>query len=177
MWKSAEALPLSAAQRADLDALGRSGKTPQRVVTRARIVLAAADGTAVNAIARAWDISRPTVYLWRGRFQEAGIVGLLKDAPRPGRRPAVSAAKVQAVVDATLHTTPPEATHWRVRTMAKAQGLSHAVVHRIWRAHGAATASGRDLQAQSGSGLCPQAPRCRRGLSPSARQSDGVVRG
>ena len=49
MWKSAEALPLSAAQRADLDALVRSGKTPQRVVTRARIVLAAADGTAVES--------------------------------------------------------------------------------------------------------------------------------
>ena len=76
------------------------------------------------------------MYLWRDRFQQAGIVGLLKDAPRPGRRRAVSPDQVQAVVDATLHTTPPDATQWSVRTMAKAQGLSHPVVHRIWQAHG-----------------------------------------
>jgi hypothetical protein len=64
------------------------------------------------------------------------VVGLLQDAPRPGRRPALTAKAIAVVVDATLQTTPPDATHWSVRTMAKAQGLSHAVVHRIWRAHG-----------------------------------------
>jgi len=136
MWKPAEALSLDPAQRADLEALVRSGKTPQRVVARAMIVLAAADGTPINAIAQAFGVSRPTVYLWRDRFAQGGIVGLVKDAPRPGRRPALTPERVQQVVEATLSTTPPDATHWSVRTMAKAQGLSHAVVHRIWRAHG-----------------------------------------
>ena len=136
MWKPADALVLRSSQRADLEALVRSGKTEQRVVARAMIVLAAAEGTAINAIAREFGVSRPTVYLWRARFRQAGIVGLVKDAPRPGRRRAVSSDKVKAVVDATLQTTPPDATHWSVRTMAKAQGLSHAVVHRIWQAHG-----------------------------------------
>lgn len=136
MWKPAAALALTASRRADLEALVRSGQTPQRVVTRAMIVLAAADGTPVNAIARTLGVTRPTVYLWRDRFRTAGIVGLLKDAPRPGRRQALSADQVKAVVDATLHITPPDATQWSVRTMAKAQGLSHAVVHRIWQAHG-----------------------------------------
>ena len=64
------------------------------------------------------------------------MLGLVKDAPRPGRRPALSPEKIAAIVEATLHTTPPDATQWSVRTMAKAQGVSHAVVHRIWRAHG-----------------------------------------
>ena len=136
MWKPAVALALTAPQRADLETFVRSGKTPQRVVTRAMIVLAAADGTPVNAIARELGVTRPTVYLWRDRFRAMGIVGLLKDAPRPGRRQALSPDQVKAVVDATLHTTPPDATQWSVRTMAKVQGLSHAVVHRIWRAHG-----------------------------------------
>ena len=136
MWKAADALSLTSSQHADLEALVRSGKTPQRVVARAMIVLAASEGTSINAIARQFGISRPTVYLWRTRFQEAGVLGLVQDAPRPGRRPALSPEKIAAVVDATLHTTPPDATHWSVRTMAKAQGLSHAVVHRIWRAHG-----------------------------------------
>lgn len=136
MWHPADALPLSSAQRADLNALVRSGKTPQRVVARALIILAAADGQPINAIARACGVSRPTVYLWRDRFQRAGLVGLLKDAPRPGRRPALAPEAIAQVVEATLHTTPLDATHWSVRTMATAQGLSHAVVHRIWRAHG-----------------------------------------
>jgi transposase len=136
VWKAADTLVLSGAQRAALEALARSGQTPQRVAARARIVLAAADGQPINAIAREHGVSRPTVYLWRDRFAQAGVLGLVKDAPRPGRRPALSASKIAAVVEATLRTTPRDATQWSVRTMAKAQGLSHAVVHRIWQAHG-----------------------------------------
>jgi transposase len=85
MWKPADALPLKPSQRADLEALVRSGKTPQRVAARAAIVLATGDGKPMHAIAREFSVSRPTVYLWRRRFEEAGIVGLVKDAPRPGR--------------------------------------------------------------------------------------------
>jgi transposase len=136
MWKPADALSVRSSQRADLEALVRNGKTPQRVVARAMIVLAAADGTPINAIAKQFGVSRPTVYLWRERFEQAGVLGLVKDAPRPGRRLALTPVQIAKVVDATLHTTPPDATHWSVRTMAKAQGLSHTVVHRIWRAHG-----------------------------------------
>jgi len=136
MWKPAEALALKPSQRADLEALVRNGKTPQRVATRAAIVLATGEGRPINAIAQTFGVSRPTVYLWRRRFEGAGIIGLLKDAPRPGRRKTLTADQIATVVNATLHTTPPDATHWTVRTMAKAQGVSPAMVHRIWRAHG-----------------------------------------
>jgi len=73
MWTAAQALAPSASQRAELESLVRSGKTPQRVVARAMIVLAAADGRPVNAIAQEFKLSRPTVYLWRDQFQQAGI--------------------------------------------------------------------------------------------------------
>jgi transposase len=62
-------------------------------------------------------------------------VGLLRDAPRPGRRAALPPERIAQVVEATLQTTPADATHWSVRTMAKAQGVSPAMVHRIWRGH------------------------------------------
>src|SRR4249919_2361327 len=119
MWKPADALSLTTKQRADLEALVHSGKTPQRVAARAAIVLAAGSGQAINAIAKDFNVSRPTVYLWRERFEQAGVLGLMKDAPRPGRRKALSPDRIQAIVDATLHTTPPDATQWSVRTMAK----------------------------------------------------------
>jgi len=41
--------------------------------------------------------------------------------------------KVRAVVEATLHKAPPNATHWSVRSMAQAQGISRMAVQRIWK--------------------------------------------
>ena len=43
---------------------------------------------------------------------------------------------VKAIVEATLHTTPANATHWSTRTMAEQFGVSNATVSRIWDAHG-----------------------------------------
>jgi transposase len=83
-------------------------------------------------VAQEVGVSCPTVHLWRQRFLALRLPGLEKDAPRPGRLPRISARKVRAVVEATLHTTPPGATHWSTRTMAKAQALSQATVQRIW---------------------------------------------
>src|SRR5216683_4927849 len=76
----------------------------------------------------------PTLLRWRQRYVEAGVGGLLKDAPRPGRLKRIRPEKVEAIVTATLHTTPRAATHWSVRSMAQAQRVSPATVHRIWQA-------------------------------------------
>ena len=67
-----------------------------------------------------YGVSRPTVLLWRERFAKGGPEALQKELPRRGP-PRLPSEKVQAVVEATLHTKPPNATHWSVRTMAKAQ--------------------------------------------------------
>jgi ABC-type nitrate/sulfonate/bicarbonate transport system substrate-binding protein len=73
--------------------------------------------------------------LWRGRFLEFGVQGLLKDAPRPGRTPRITAEAVAEAVARTTQTTPANATHWSTRSMAREAG-SEASVRRIWRAHG-----------------------------------------
>jgi len=44
--------------------------------------------------------------------------------------------KIKAIVEATLHRTPPDATHWSTRTMAQAMGVSNATVSRVRDAHG-----------------------------------------
>jgi hypothetical protein len=44
--------------------------------------------------------------------------------------------KITQVVHMTLHAKPPNATHWSLRSMAAAAGVSYRSVHRIWRAHG-----------------------------------------
>lgn len=122
-------------QRRRLQGLVGSGKTPQKVALRAHIVLLAGRGRPNHAIAKELGIARPTVLLWRKRFASQGVPGILKDAPRPGRRKAISPEVVKQVVEATLHTTPPGQTHWSIRTMAEAQGLSRMTVQRIWKQH------------------------------------------
>jgi len=136
MWEKAEALKLRSGDRRKLERLVRGRNTAQKVVLRAQVVLGASEGRSNNELAQGLGTSRPTIILWRKRYEEEGVQGLLKDASRPGRKPRLSAKKVEAVVNATLHTKPPAATHWSVRSMAKTQGLSHAMVHRIWNAHG-----------------------------------------
>jgi transposase len=136
MFKPAPAQWVDTNQSKRLQALVRSGKTPQRIVMRARIILLAGEGVPNHAIGVRLGIARPTVLLWRKRFAHTGVPGLLQDARRPGRQKAVAPEVVQRVVEATLHTTPPAATHWTVRTMARAQGLSRMTVHRIWTQHG-----------------------------------------
>src|SRR5436309_2819031 len=136
MRRPAEALDLDAEQRRALESILRSRTAEQRVVMRTRIVLSAAEGRANQAIAQELKVSRPTVLQWRARFAQGGVEALLHDAPRPGRPRVIDARKVDAVVEATLHSKPAAATHWSVRTMAEVQDISPATVQRIWKAHG-----------------------------------------
>jgi len=135
MSRHAPLIVLTPDEVTTVDTWARSRTLPARVVERARIVQLAAHGVASKDIAAQVGVSRPTVQLWRERFLALRVPGLAKDAPRPGRLPRISAAKIRAVVEATLHTTPAAATHWSTRTMAAAQGVSAATVRRIWRQH------------------------------------------
>ena len=60
----------------------------------------------------------------------------LTDEPRPGAPCRITDAQVEDVVVRTLESTPRGATHWSTRSMARASGLSHATIGRIWRAFG-----------------------------------------
>lgn len=135
MFKPAAALWIDANQQKRLEQLAQSGQTPQKIALRVRIVLLASQGVPNLAISRQVNTSRPTVLLWRNRFQQFGVPGLMRDSKRPGRKRALSAEKVKAVVEATLRTTPTDATHWSIRSMAKTQGLSRMAIQRIWKAH------------------------------------------
>jgi transposase len=120
----------------ELERLSRKRSMAARVVLRIRIVLLAVEGNQNKQIAEQLGVSTRRVALWRGRFIDHGIEGLLKDAPRPGRTPRITAEIVDAVVAKTTQCTPDNATHWSTRTMAHVMGLSEASVRRIWNAHG-----------------------------------------
>ena len=133
MSRIAAPIILSPEEHCTLDTWVRGRRFPVRLVQRAQIIQMAADGMRSQNIAQELGISRPTIQLWRQRFLALRLVGLEKDAPRPGRIPKIPEKKIQAVVEATLHTTPSNATHWSTRSMANAQGLSEATIRRIWK--------------------------------------------
>jgi transposase len=136
MWKKADALTMTEEERRTIEAWLRAQKTPQRILLRSRICLLATEGISHSEIARRLDTSRPTVVLWTKRFREQGLSGLSEDAPHGLSSRRLETEKVKSIVEATLHTKPQDSTHWSTRTMAKAQGVSHTTVQRIWDAHG-----------------------------------------
>jgi transposase len=135
MWSPAAPLPVSPEQRRTLEAWTRAHTTPKIVDTRARIVLAAAEGKSNNAIAAELDVTRTSVIAWRQRFAAEGVESLGKVRPGRGRPRTITPTTVAKIVQLTLNTVPEGATHWSCRTMAKQVGVSPASVQRVWREH------------------------------------------
>jgi transposase len=135
MGKLAVAIELSVAECRELQSLARAQKTGQAMARRARIVLAAAAGLENKAICVEVGADANTVGKWRRRFAERGLDGLL-DEPRPGTPRKIGDDEISETIRLTLETTPTGATHWSLRSMAKAVGYAPSTIHRIWRAFG-----------------------------------------
>lgn len=132
--RTAPALTLRAGDRDELERRVRSSTVTAAMAQRARIVLLAAGGVANQTIAETVGVSRPTVNLWRSRYQDKGLAGLA-DEPRPGRPREVDRA---AIIAATL--LPPPAslgvTHWSSRLLAARLKVDHATVAAVWKEYG-----------------------------------------
>ena len=85
-------IELSAQERASLESLARSYTSPYWQVTRARMVLLAADGLRNDEIAARLDCGRDVVSQWRKRFFEQRLAGL-DDLPRRGPAPDFSPSR------------------------------------------------------------------------------------
>ena len=120
MGKPAVAIELSSAERRELASLARRRKTAQGLARRARIVLAAAEGLENKAIAENVGADANTLGKWRRRIAERRI----------------GDDEIAQVIHRTLEETPPDGTHWSLRSMARAVGYAPSTVHRIWQAFG-----------------------------------------
>ena len=129
-------IELTEEERTTLRRWSRGRSTPARLVLRARIVLAAADGMMNKDIAVECGASRKTVGLWRERFAAGRLAAIERDAPRGGRTASVRAQFEAEIIRKTTQETPPNATHWSTRSMAKAVGCKQTMVSRIWRDNG-----------------------------------------
>src|SRR5215204_2866128 len=123
----------------DLDTLGqwsRSGGIRVALAERAKILLLAAQGTSNTEIAHQVGCSRPTVILWRRRYAQGGLDGLL-DRPRSVRPQTVRRGRRAEILAVTLSPPPQHlgVTHWSWRLLADQLGVSHNTVARVWGEH------------------------------------------
>ena len=131
----AQTITVTDDQRVTLQRWARGRSTPVRLMQRAKMILMAADGVQNKEIARTLGVQPSTVGRWRKRFAQSGLAGIEKDAPRGGRKPTKQRRWAKRIIETTLHETPPNATHWSIRTLAKHLGICPNLVHRVWKAH------------------------------------------
>jgi transposase len=133
MGRPIESLELNPPQHAELERIVNAGTSSQRMVRRARIILARAKGESQVATAAAVGVNRSVVVHWEHRFSGLGLMGL-EDTPGRGRKPSIPDARKEKLI--TLATQPPpNRTRWSVRSMAKEIGVSPTSVQRIWAAN------------------------------------------
>lgn len=127
-------IAVSDADRQELERLHRASSTPAGLSRRARAVLLMAQGLPGVEIAERVGYGVVQVSRLRRRFAEHGVAGL-QERPRSGRPPTITARKRAQIVALTLKPPGAGLTHWSTRDLARQAGVSHATVHRIWRAH------------------------------------------
>ena len=108
---------LSADEREQLLQLIRRGKPSARKVTRARILLKAADDLTDDQIATALDVGVATVERIRKRFVEQGL-DALNEGPRPGARPKLTGKQEAHIIALACSKAPEGHNHWTLRLLA-----------------------------------------------------------
>ena len=131
---SPDMVVLGERRRTRLEAMVARPTTAQRMVLRAKIVLAAWRGRSNAAIAGALGITVDTVRKWRHRFVVEGMPGL-QDRPRPGR-PAIYGLDAQLLIVATVTEVAPQVdSHWThqllAHHLAEPLGISASQIGRI----------------------------------------------
>ena len=133
MFTPAAALILDRSQKLTLESLARAGATPQSMARKCRVILLASEGISNNRIADQTGLSRPTVIATRTAFAQNGLDAIRRRQTRKRSRRVRTPELEQKILDSTLKTRPPDATHWSVRTLARHLGVTRTLIHEVWQ--------------------------------------------
>jgi transposase len=117
MPKKKYLVTLSDEEREQLEHLLHGGMHATRKVTRARILLKAAEGWEDRAIAAALSVGRATVERTRQRFVEEGLQAL-EERPRSGTPPKLDAKAEARLIAEACSTAPEGRQHWTLHLLA-----------------------------------------------------------
>ena len=133
MFTPAAALVLDPSEKQVLESVARAGATPQTLARKCRVILLASEGISNNRIADQTGLSRPTVIATRAAFAREGMDAIRRRQTRKRSRRVRTPELEQKILDTTLTTRPPDATHWSVRTLARHLGVTRTLVHEVWQ--------------------------------------------
>jgi len=134
---SPDRVELSDTQHEELMTLLRAGRTEQRLLVRARIVLYAAQGQSTAAIAAAVGVCQDTVRKWRHRWHAAPGLASMGDAKRSGRPAVFTAVQVAGVK--VLACQPPDECGLPLSRWSAPELAAHAVATGICESISAST--------------------------------------
>jgi hypothetical protein len=135
--RRAREIKLSDEERSTLRQWSLGEETTAKLSLRAKIVLLAAENRMNKDIASELGTAPKTVSLWRTRFAEQGLEGIIKDAPRVGgTRLEKRRLVVRRILQVTILEQPSDASRWSTRTLAKHLGCSPSMVQRVWKSNG-----------------------------------------
>src|SRR5262245_46787174 len=163
MRKIQACLYVRPSDRTTLERLIADGNSPQKLATRARIVLLSGRGLGTSAIQRKAQVSKPTVWRWQEAYMEGGVERLLKEkgrGPRAGKKSSDDGVRIE-IVAKTVQQKPKNATHWTARMMAEEMGVGHTTVQRIWKEHGLKPHLTRTFKLSIGPGAAHAPPAAR----------------
>lgn len=132
----------STPQEKELQKLARSTAAEQRLVSRARLVVARLQGLSAVRTADNFATTRGTVQKWFGRFALLGVPGL-HDNPRAGA-PAKYGVELQGRVLAQLELAPPAGyARWDGALLERALGVHRKAVWKVLKKEGISLARKR----------------------------------
>jgi transposase len=135
MSRVAVKILLSAEELDELNRWLKSGKTEQRKVELAKIVLRCAEGETTHQIARELGTRPSRVSKWRKRFAKLRVSGL-EDEERSGRRVINDESVERGILDQLAKAPPQGFARWNGRVVAEALGdVSDDAVWRVMRKH------------------------------------------
>lgn len=110
----------------------RATTLPAGVARRAHVILALAAGHSYAEIGKRYGVTDTFISRWKRRVAEGGLLAL-GDLPRSGRPDRLD-PRLEAKILARTYEPPPKPfTHWTTRRLARAIGVSHMTVHRVWQ--------------------------------------------
>lgn len=109
---------LTEPERTHLRELTKRGKVSARKLTRAHILLQAADGTIDTRIAEMLHVSVSTIERTRRRFVEEGLTAALTERPRPGGQPKLDGTQEAHLVALACSQPPTGRERWTMQLLA-----------------------------------------------------------
>ena len=126
---------LTPSERTELKDRLRSRTLAAEDVRRARLILLLAQGKPYLAIRQTLGCNPNYISRWKGRFEAERLAGL--NSHHPGRAVEKRTPALEArILEWTRRPAPDGSTHWSSRKLARALGVNHMMVARVWQRAG-----------------------------------------